>query len=115
MTAAQTSIALKGSRSYGSMIAVVVIALMVAITVVAISARPLAAPATTLNQSAPLTVGHDEGRFTAPTLTSGHDEARPSSVQVRVPSTVPGQARQYHPTLQGQQVAPRRSTNDHGK
>ena len=55
--------------------------------VVALSARPLAAP-TTLNQSTPPTLGHDEGRFTAPILTSGHDEARPSHVQVQLP-TVP--------------------------
>ena len=52
MTAAQSSIALKGSRSYVSMFAAVAMGLILVIVVVALSARPLAAP-TTLNQSDP--------------------------------------------------------------
>jgi hypothetical protein len=80
MTASQTAIPAKRSSSLSGPIAVVAVGLMVAVIGVAISARPVAAPATVTGPLTPLTMGHDEARPTylqsAP-LTQGHDEARP--------------------------------------
>ena len=92
MTAAQTSIPLKGSISMSGILAAVLAGLMVAVVIVAISARPVAAPATTSvqNPTRVLTLGHDEARFAVPVLTSGHDESRPNYVQSQPRKHVPG-------------------------
>lgn len=97
MTAAQTSIPLKGSISLGGILAVVLAGLMVAVVIVAISTRPVAAPAST-------SVGN-------PTrvLTSGHDEGRPNYVQSQPRKHVPTQSQSQPgaPTTPTTPLAPR--------
>jgi hypothetical protein len=77
MTAAQTTIPFKGANRLSGPLAIVAAGLIVAVVGVAISARPVAAPASVASvNSAPLTLGHDEhaaGVNSAP-LTLGHDE-----------------------------------------
>jgi hypothetical protein len=108
MTASQTTIPAKRSSSLTGPIAVVAVGLMVAVIGVAISARPVAAPASAAStQSAPLTTGHDEARQTflqsAP-LTQGHDEARPfqGPTHKHVPQKAPSYYRVQptYPTVQ---------------
>ena len=61
MTAAQTSIPFKGSHRLSGPLAIVAAGLIVAVVGVAISARPVAAPASVTGvNSAPLTLQRDE-------------------------------------------------------
>lgn len=98
MTAAQTSISQKAMHPMSGPIAVVAASLIVAVVGVAIVARPLAAPASTVgvNPASVLTLGHDESRFSAPALTFGHDEHAASGFSVPVLTTTPAiQAQSY--------------------
>ena len=78
MTAAQTSIPFKGSHRLSGPLAIVAAGLIVAVGGIAISARPVAAPASiTSVNSAPLTLQRDEhamGVNSAPWLNTERDE-----------------------------------------
>lgn len=92
MTAAQNSIAWQGSRRLMGPMALAAVGLMVAVVGVAISARIVAAPATTAGHvSAPLTLGHDEHATSAGAksipLTAGHDEHATTVSPASIPLT----------------------------
>ena len=98
MTATQTSIPFKGSHQLSGPLAVVAAGLIVAVMGVAISARPVAAPASVTGvNSAPLTLQRDEhamGVNSAPWLTSGLDEhfQGQSPTMPKTPRVVPPRA-----------------------
>ena len=69
MTAAQNSIALKRSSWLGGLLAAAVVALIVAIIAIAISARPVAAPATVAVPKPYVQSLHDKHLNLAPTIT----------------------------------------------
>ena len=78
MTAAQNTIALKRSSWMGSLLAAAVVALIVAIIALAISARPVAAPATTAGISSAPTLnvtGADQFQSYMQSLTMKHNQA----------------------------------------
>ncbi|MEA2538186.1 MAG: hypothetical protein QOF11_2420 [Chloroflexota bacterium] len=85
MTAAQTTIPAKNPSSLRGIILVGATCLLVAVVGVAMSVRPVTAPASILtgNPGHVLTLGHDESRAAAPVLTLGHDESRDLAVPAK--------------------------------